>query len=355
MARMRPGGLINGLHNPVDTNMGIYKIINTVNKKVYVGSAKNLIVRFREHRKTLSGGVHCNDYLQNAYNKSPDIFIFLLIEYCTIDVLLAREQYWIDSHKSYLREFGYNIFRFASNGGHPMKGKHSSEIAKARIREAQRVRRILRTGQDRKPPTLKQLIAISASGGRSISAEIKLFLSQKTKAWIAINGHPQKGKKKSAESIARTIATKASRTYPSTKGRPKSTPKELAAIEKRRGSIVPQEQRYKISASVKAHQAIHGHSQLGKPKSPESIAKRLATMAANPKPAWNKGLRRTPTEIAQQSAMMIDKFKNGNTYNRDPNTGRLIPGKPGDPPPTNMKPRKPVGRKRKVPLQLSLF
>mgnify|MGYP001031583557 CR=1 FL=1 len=62
-------------------NQVIYKIINLVNDKFYVGSTVNKKVRFREHRKQLRGNRHHCKHLQSAWNKyGEEKFVFKVIE-----------------------------------------------------------------------------------------------------------------------------------------------------------------------------------------------------------------------------------------------------------------------------------
>tara|TARA_R110000868_G_scaffold302632_1_gene563138 strand:+ start:446 stop:1309 length:864 start_codon:yes stop_codon:yes gene_type:complete len=59
----------------------IYKIINLVNDKFYVGSTTNKKVRFRQHRKLLRGNRHHCKHLQAAWNKyGEEKFSFVVIE-----------------------------------------------------------------------------------------------------------------------------------------------------------------------------------------------------------------------------------------------------------------------------------
>lgn len=48
---------------------GIYKITNIVNGKSYIGSSKNIQIRWQQHQSKLKKNKHYNDYLQNSYNK----------------------------------------------------------------------------------------------------------------------------------------------------------------------------------------------------------------------------------------------------------------------------------------------
>ena len=59
----------------------IYKIINLINGKFYVGSTTNQKVRFRQHRKLLRGNRHHCKHLQAAWNKyGEDKFSFAVVE-----------------------------------------------------------------------------------------------------------------------------------------------------------------------------------------------------------------------------------------------------------------------------------
>lgn len=59
----------------------IYKIINLVNDKFYVGSTIHKKVRFRQHRKLLRGNRHHCKHLQAAWNKYGEgKFDFIVIE-----------------------------------------------------------------------------------------------------------------------------------------------------------------------------------------------------------------------------------------------------------------------------------
>ncbi len=89
--------------------IGIYKITNLVNGKVYIGQSRDLRKRLNGHKNTLNNNTHYNDYLQRSWNKyGEDNFTFEIIEYCDIDMLYERENYWITYYKSYISEYGYN-------------------------------------------------------------------------------------------------------------------------------------------------------------------------------------------------------------------------------------------------------
>jgi group I intron endonuclease len=89
-------------------NMGIYKITNIINDKVYIGSSVDVKNRIRHHKFHLSKNTHNSPKLQNAYNKyGSESFIYEIIEIVeTKELLLEREQFYIDSYVSY--KLGYN-------------------------------------------------------------------------------------------------------------------------------------------------------------------------------------------------------------------------------------------------------
>lgn len=92
---------------------GIYAIINKINGKKYIGSSKSVNYRWNQsHRNELRKNQHCNNHLQNAWNKYGEAgFEFQVIEECNEEKLLEREGHWIEHYRSWEREFGYNLIR----------------------------------------------------------------------------------------------------------------------------------------------------------------------------------------------------------------------------------------------------
>jgi group I intron endonuclease len=116
--------------------IGIYKILNLLNGKFYIGSSVDIHNRLMHHRKRLRGGYHSNQHLQRAYNKyKEENFEFIILEVIADkNNLLDREQYWIDVTKCYEEEIGYNLVKSALA---PMFGKvftveHRENISKNR-------------------------------------------------------------------------------------------------------------------------------------------------------------------------------------------------------------------------------
>ncbi len=114
---------------------GVYGLRNRFNRKIYVGSATRcLIGRWKEHRNALIAQTHFNRHLQAAWNSyGGDAFEFVILERCSVETCLDREQHWIDWFKSYDRRFGYNSRpRAESNLGHkfgPQTEEHKEKKA----------------------------------------------------------------------------------------------------------------------------------------------------------------------------------------------------------------------------------
>jgi group I intron endonuclease len=97
----------------------IYKIINTINNKFYVGSTTNTKERFRVHRTRLRANRHHSKHLQAAWNKyGEDAFVFHVIQ--TIpegESLQEAENVWLFEHVG--KDHCYNKSRYSDT---PMRG-----------------------------------------------------------------------------------------------------------------------------------------------------------------------------------------------------------------------------------------
>lgn len=105
--------------------MGIYKIINVVNNKFYVGSAVNFSRRKTRHFSELRTGKHNNKHLQAAWNKyGEQSFIFVAVtEVHDKADLLDAENVWLKEHVG--KEYCYNL---GTDATAPMLGK-SGELS----------------------------------------------------------------------------------------------------------------------------------------------------------------------------------------------------------------------------------
>jgi group I intron endonuclease len=88
---------------------GIYKIINVVNNKFYVGSAVDLKRRKTRHFSELRNGRHNNRHLQAAWVKyGEQAFVFVVVEELPDEAdLLAAENVWLKEHVG--KDYCYNL------------------------------------------------------------------------------------------------------------------------------------------------------------------------------------------------------------------------------------------------------
>lgn len=112
-------------------NSGIYQIINIINSKIYIGSAKWFDHRWRVHKYNLHLNKHGSKHLQRAWNKyGEENFEFQKLEIVSnLNILLEREQFWLDRINPYLPEIGYNILQIA---GSRLGSTHTEEFKKLR-------------------------------------------------------------------------------------------------------------------------------------------------------------------------------------------------------------------------------
>ena len=89
---------------------GIYKIVNLMTEQVYVGSSKDMGKRLSGHYKALLANKHPSKYLQHSWNKYGErMFVAEVIEFCQIENLIVKEQYWIDTLQVCDRTKGFNL------------------------------------------------------------------------------------------------------------------------------------------------------------------------------------------------------------------------------------------------------
>ena len=116
-------------------NIGVYKITNLINNKVYIGSTTSSFKeRFRQHRKYLRGNYHHSNKLQNAWNKyGSENFIFEVVEVTDKSTARTREGYWIQYFDSFKN--GYNVTLSVNGGvlGTKLTLEHKQRISKANI------------------------------------------------------------------------------------------------------------------------------------------------------------------------------------------------------------------------------
>lgn len=197
---------------------GIYKITCTATGKIYIGSAKNLRMRWGQHWAGLTVNTHENAHLQNAWNKHGSIaFVFEVLELVMFpEYLVEREQHYIDSLRPYIRSIGFNMTRAAgSTLGRVCDPQTRQKIgAKARLRSpsAETREKLRKAMQGRQfTPEHRKKIAES-NHRRTLSQETRQKISAAKKGRKLSDEHRQKiseagkGRRNSPEAIERVAA-----------------------------------------------------------------------------------------------------------------------------------------------------
>lgn len=76
---------------------GIYMITNKLTYEAYVGSATDIKKRWSTHLTYLRQGTYKYETLQNAFDN--EVIGWVVLEECTVDEKLEREEYWFDMAK----------------------------------------------------------------------------------------------------------------------------------------------------------------------------------------------------------------------------------------------------------------
>lgn len=190
----------------------IYKIINLVNDKFYVGSTTNKKVRFRQHRKLLRGNRHHCKHLQAAWNKYGEAkFDFVVVEEVPDGTSLQQiEDTYLMQHvgKAYCYNSGYRSdapWRSAPAHATPNFGRAMAEPQKQKISQALKdfyaedYFNHPRVGKQHSPETKAKISAAK--------------MANPTKPWL--------DKERSADTRAKISATQRGRANPR-KGQPMS-------------------------------------------------------------------------------------------------------------------------------------
>lgn len=170
----------------------VYRIRNTVNEKVYVGSAVNSRKRWLRHKYYLNKGTHYNRRLQAAWTKHGEpAFIFEIIEAVEREEDLdSREQVYLDA--ALASSLAYNICRTAGS----MLGVTFTAATRAKM-SARMLGNTRRRDYCAKVPVAERRPPPRSAETR---ARLSLALKGKPSAW--------KGRTASAESRAKMSAAK---------------------------------------------------------------------------------------------------------------------------------------------------
>ncbi len=197
-------------------NSAVIYAIRHRSGKQYVGSTARWAQRQREHRGRLRAGRHCNPHLQAAWAKyGEDAFEFVVLEIVAdLNLLLIREQHWIDATQAYAR--GYNLLvQAGSRRGTPHSPQHRARISAAKAghihtEAAKELIREARAKQVMRPEAMAKTHAAVRGVPRSAEVRLRIAaahagkkLSEETKAKLRA---ANLGSKDSPETRARKSA-----------------------------------------------------------------------------------------------------------------------------------------------------
>lgn len=201
---------------------GIYLIVNVINHKEYVGRTKSLTRRKYQHWEFLKNGKHANPHLQNAYDKyGEDAFHFLIVEYCEVEELRSREQWWIDLLRTCDPKRGYNVMGSEGLDTHSTESKIKMSITRKGWVPSEEVRKKIS----------------NTLSGRSLSDERRMNISN------AMKDKPKSKEHRKNLSIAlkgRQLKVETRKKMSTTKlGRPGNAAKEFPGLVSPDGECYP--------------------------------------------------------------------------------------------------------------------
>ena len=167
------------------TKSGIYEIVCLVTNDRYIGSAIDIKRRWREHKSYLNRNLNFCPHLQKAWNKYGESnFIFSIIEEVDVDLLIEREQYYIDTEKP-----KYNVCKIAGN----TLGRKHTEETKKKISETCMGRPSVFRGRKHTEETRKKISEKRKGVKRKpCSEETKKKISDANKGRVFTEEHKEK-------------------------------------------------------------------------------------------------------------------------------------------------------------------
>ena len=168
-------------------------MLNKINGKRYIGSAVDIFSRWRLHKHKLEQGKHHNRHLQRAYVKyGIEAFSFEIIEEVAKELLLVREQFFMEKFNSSDREYGYNICPIAGSSLGVKRTEKFKRIISARRGELNPRFGVKLSEETKKKCSLSKIGSKNPMYGKEFSPEHKAKLKA---ANDRRGGCPNKGKK----------------------------------------------------------------------------------------------------------------------------------------------------------------
>lgn len=95
---------------------GVYQIILKADGRSYIGSAVNIITRWKDHRLNSKKEKDIQVISRAIAKYGVDAFTWNILETCPVNQLLIREQYWLDLIRPFADENrGFNVRKIANS------------------------------------------------------------------------------------------------------------------------------------------------------------------------------------------------------------------------------------------------
>lgn len=176
----------------------IYTIRNTINNKIYVGSAVNYNSRKSVHKSRLKSNKHHSPKLQNAWNKyGENSFVFEILEEVNdVNNLISREQYYIDLLKPF-----YNCSPTAGN----CLGKIVSQESKEKMSKSHIGKKLSRESIEKRTNTRRENGWSKSSISEESKKKISKTLKDKYRKGDIIHAHTGKKLSQERKSLMRDV------------------------------------------------------------------------------------------------------------------------------------------------------
>lgn len=182
--------------------MAVYRILNLVTGKQYVGSSVHVERRWKLHQNQLKAKKHHAPYLQRSWDThGPSAFLFEILEVIQDEaLLLPREQHYLDLLQCCDPTHGYNTTPLAgSNRGCKQSPETRAKISaamKGRVFTAEHKARIAAANQGRthSPATIAKLCQIAQERLPQTGTPCAPETRAKISAALTGEKHPQFGK-----------------------------------------------------------------------------------------------------------------------------------------------------------------
>jgi len=180
---------------------GIYKIINVINNKFYIGSAVNFKRRKSRHFSELRNNKHNNFKLQAAWNKyGEQAFVFVIVEELPEGSdLLSAENVWLKEHVG--KKHCYNIGIDATAPMLGMSGEASPTFGRKRTPEELAAQNW--KGKKHKPESIEKIrqYLLGKPKPKAVREKISTTLSGEGNYWYG-KKRPDHGEKVSKAVVA---------------------------------------------------------------------------------------------------------------------------------------------------------